>query len=104
MLRPGGTLHVVVPDLAILIDRYLKQKVEGEAAQSDAAHDIIVSSHGRMMKRGCAAGYRKMGRFDHQDTKDTKTGNNWRDAPIKFLSLLRFLGDLGVLVVILSAA
>lgn len=41
VLRPGGTLHVVVPDLAILIDRYLEKKREGEAAESDAANELV---------------------------------------------------------------
>lgn len=37
VLRPGGTLHVIVPDLAVLVEQYLKQT----GARWDAADQLV---------------------------------------------------------------
>lgn len=35
VLRPGGTLHVIVPDLAVLASRYAEARKRGEAGAAD---------------------------------------------------------------------
>ena len=40
VLRTGGTLHVIVPDLAILVDAYLEQR-QSDALKSDAADELL---------------------------------------------------------------